>query len=82
MLGVGLTKLELRATDDIARGFATLPAAAGQGLMVFPHLITASNRKLIIELAARQRVPAVYGVRFLAKELRPCFLSSWFCGDK
>jgi putative ABC transport system substrate-binding protein len=68
VLGVGLTKLELRTADDIARGFATLPAAAGQGLTVLPHLITASHRTSIIQLAARQRVPAVYGVRFFAKD--------------
>jgi putative ABC transport system substrate-binding protein len=36
--------------------------------MVLPHLVTASNRKLIIELAERHRIPAVYAVRFFARD--------------
>jgi ABC-type uncharacterized transport system substrate-binding protein len=68
VLGVSLTRLELRSADDITPAFSRLPTGAGGGLMVLPHLIAASNRKLIIELAARQRVPAVYGVRFFAKD--------------
>jgi putative ABC transport system substrate-binding protein len=33
-----------------------------------PHLITASNRKSIIDFASKHRIPAVYGVRFFAKD--------------
>ena len=36
--------------------------------MVLPHLITAANRKSIIDFAARHRIPAVYGVRFFAND--------------
>ena len=66
-IGVRLTKMDVRDADDIERIFERLPAGLEQGLMVLPHLITASNRKLIIKLAERHRNPAVYGVRFFAK---------------
>ncbi len=68
VLGVRLTKAEVRSADDIEQAFEKLPAGKEQGLMVFPHLITASNRKLIIKLAERHRIPAVYAVRFFAKD--------------
>ncbi len=67
-MGVRLTKEEVRSADDIKRAFEKLPAGLDQGLMVLPHLITASNRKLIIELAKRHRNPSVYAVRFFAKD--------------
>ncbi len=65
---VRLTKAEVRSADDIEQAFEKLPAGKEQGLMVLPHLVTASNRKLIIELAKRHRIPAVYAVRFFAKD--------------
>ena len=68
VLGVRLTRAELRSADDIKRAFEKLPAGKEQGLLVLPHLITASNRKLIIKLAKRHRLPAVYAVRFFAKD--------------
>ena len=68
VLGVALTRLELRSVEDIEPAFDKLPAGFDRGLMVLPHLITASNRKAIIQLAAGRRIPAVYGVRFFAKD--------------
>ena len=68
VIGVPLTKMEMRGADDIERAFERLPTGSEQGLIVFPHLITASNRKSIIELAGMHRIPAVYGVRFFAKD--------------
>jgi putative ABC transport system substrate-binding protein len=68
VIGVRLTKMEMRNADDIERAFEKLPTGSEQGLMVFPHLVTASNRKSIIESAGRHRIPAVYGVRFFAKD--------------
>ena len=68
VIGVRVTKLEFRAAEDIERAFDKLPIGSDQGLMVLPHLITASNRKSIIELAGRHRIPTVYGIRFFAKD--------------
>ena len=68
VIGVRLTKSEFRAAGDIVRAIDDLPAGPQQGLMVLPHLITASSRKTIIELVNKHRVPAVYGVRFFVKD--------------
>ena len=68
ILGVPLTKMEMRNAEDIERALERLPTGLEQGLMVLPHLITATNRKSIIDFAARYRVAAVYGVRFFAKD--------------
>jgi ABC-type uncharacterized transport system substrate-binding protein len=68
IMGIPATKIEMRSASDIERAFEKLPTGSEQGLIVFPHLITASNRKSIIELAGRHRIPAVYGVRFFAKD--------------
>jgi putative ABC transport system substrate-binding protein len=38
------------------------------GLILPPDSFTAAHRKLIVELAARYRVPAVYAFRFFAAE--------------
>jgi putative ABC transport system substrate-binding protein len=68
IIGIPLTKMAIRNADDIERALERLPTGSEQGLMVLPHLITASNRKSIIDFAARHRIPAVYGVRFFAKD--------------
>jgi len=60
--------MEMRSADDIERALERLPPGLEQGLIVLPHLLTASNRKIIINFAAKHRVPAVYGVRFFAKD--------------
>jgi ABC-type uncharacterized transport system substrate-binding protein len=38
------------------------------GLIIPPDVFTAAHRKLIVELAARYRLPAVYSFRFFAAE--------------
>jgi putative ABC transport system substrate-binding protein len=68
VIGVRLTKMEVRVADDIERAFERLPTGSEQSLIVFPHFITVSNRKSIIGLAERRRIPAVYGVRFFATD--------------
>jgi len=65
---VRLRKAEVRSADDIKQAFEKLPAGKEQGLLVLPHLVTASNRKLIIELAKKRGIPAVYAVRFFVKD--------------
>jgi putative ABC transport system substrate-binding protein len=41
-------------------------AEANGGLIIAPHAVTLTYRKLIIDLAARYRLPAVYGFRIFA----------------
>ena len=45
-----------------------LARAPGGGLIVPPDPLTAGQRKLIVELAARHRLPAIYGLKFFATE--------------
>jgi putative ABC transport system substrate-binding protein len=68
VLGLPLAKLEMRNAEDIGTALQSLKQVPQQGLMVLPHLITASNRKSIIAWSAERRIPAVYGVRFFAKD--------------
>ena len=60
--------MEVRGTDDIERAFEKLPTGSEQGLIVFPHSVTVSQRKSINGLAGSHRIPAVYGVRFFATD--------------
>ena len=49
---------------DIENAIATLASHAGGGLIVLPNPITLGHRDLIIELAARHRLPAIYPLSF------------------
>jgi putative ABC transport system substrate-binding protein len=65
-LGVRLTVTPTRDAGEIDRA---LVAASGQpkgGLIVSPDAFTNANRGLIISLAARYRLPAIYPFRFWA----------------
>jgi putative ABC transport system substrate-binding protein len=42
---------------------ATLAQQPGSALIVAPETFTTTNRELIIALAARHRLPAIYGLR-------------------
>jgi putative ABC transport system substrate-binding protein len=65
-LGVRLTVTPIRDAGEIDRA---LVAASGQpkgGLIVSPDAFTNANRGLIISLAARYRLPAIYPFRYFA----------------
>jgi putative tryptophan/tyrosine transport system substrate-binding protein len=60
--GVELTPVGVRSADEIERGVATLARSANGGLIVVgPMSSVQLHRTLIIALAARHRLPAVYG---------------------
>ena len=50
----------VRDADEIERAFAALTGAKNGGLLVPPDAVTTAQRDLIIALAARYRLPAVY----------------------
>jgi len=57
-----LTPIGVRSADEIERGIATLARSANGGLIVVgPPSSVQLHRNLIIALAARHRLPAVYG---------------------
>ena len=64
-LGVELTAVNVRDTDEIDRNVATF-ARAGNGGMIVTSGGTGSRRKLIISLANRYQLPTVYPYRYYA----------------
>jgi len=56
----------VHAKDEIEGVIAVLAANPGAGLIVMPDIFNNINRDLIIAMAARYRVPAIYFYRFFA----------------
>ena len=50
--------------SDVERSIAALANQADQGLIVMPGLFTAGHHKLIVDLANRYRIPAIYPFRY------------------
>jgi putative ABC transport system substrate-binding protein len=61
--GIAVLGVEARARDDIARTFVVLTKARVQGLIVLPHPVTFTHQTQIVELAAKNRLPAIYPSR-------------------
>jgi len=64
-LGVELTPLGVRNTDEIERGLAVFARASNGGMIVTVGGI-AYHRKLVIGLAASHTLPAIYPFRYYA----------------
>jgi putative ABC transport system substrate-binding protein len=64
-LGLKLTAVPVRDASDIGHAFDGFELA---GLVVFPAVVTGTHRQLILDLAARNRMPAVYPFRYFAAE--------------
>jgi ABC-type uncharacterized transport system substrate-binding protein len=56
----------VRDVGEIERTIAAFARNANGGLMILPDVSTANHRDLIIALAARHRLPAVYPYRYFA----------------
>ena len=68
-LGLSVTAAEVRNAADIERVLSAFGQEGG-GLIVTPSALTATQRDLIIALAARHRLPAIYSFGFYAREWR------------
>ena len=66
LLGVSVTAAEIRNAADIERVLSAFGEESG-GLIVTPSALTATRRDLIIALAARFRLPAIYSFGFYAE---------------
>jgi putative ABC transport system substrate-binding protein len=64
-LGVKIIALGVHNATEIDSAVTEFAAGNG-GLIVAPHAVTVGNRDLIIRLAARYRLPAIYGPRHYA----------------
>ena len=62
-IGVTLLPLAAAHSDELEGAFAAARHERAGGLIVFTHGFAALNRARIIEIAARHRVPAMYGWR-------------------
>jgi putative ABC transport system substrate-binding protein len=67
-LGVETTAAPVRTAADIERVISAIAAAPNGGMVVQPDAYTLPNRRLIIEHAARYRLPAIYGERRYTSE--------------
>jgi putative ABC transport system substrate-binding protein len=66
-LKVKLVMLGVHDADQIDRGLTSFAAERNGGFVVGPHAVTLTNRDLIVALAARLRLPALYPLAFYAK---------------
>jgi putative ABC transport system substrate-binding protein len=63
-LSLDVSKAPVRTAEEIERTVAIVGAQRTSGLLVEPSPATALYRELVISLALRHRVPAVYGFRY------------------
>jgi putative tryptophan/tyrosine transport system substrate-binding protein len=66
MLGATVISAPCSSTEDIEAEFAARAREDGGGIIGITDTFITEHRDLIIELAARYRLPAVYGVRIFA----------------
>jgi putative tryptophan/tyrosine transport system substrate-binding protein len=64
LLRVDLTPLGLRDVGEIERNIAEFARGTNGGLIVVPGALAVMHRELIITLAARHRLPAIYPYRY------------------
>ena len=64
-LGVTVTVAGVHDAVEIERAIGALASEPNVGLIVAPHVVTASHRDLIFRLAARHRLPTVSAFRFM-----------------
>src|SRR4029077_16957432 len=63
---VKLVALGVHNTAEIERAVTAFATEPNGGLIVAPHAITFANREIIVDSAARYRLPAVYAFRTFA----------------
>ena len=64
---VKLVALGVHDADEIERAMVAFAAEGNGGIIVIPHAVTLTNRDLIVALAARLRLPALYPLAFYAE---------------
>jgi putative ABC transport system substrate-binding protein len=63
---VTITPTAARDAGEIERAINTFASGSNGGLIVLPSALTALHRQLIVDLAARHRLPVVYPYRYFA----------------
>jgi putative ABC transport system substrate-binding protein len=62
-LGVQLQLVEVRRPDEFDRAFSTMTRERAEALIVLPSPMLFTERRRIVDLAARHRLPAMYQAR-------------------
>ena len=62
-LRVQLQPLSVRTDSEVADALMTLSRARPDALLVYPDFVTGRNHQKILDFAAKQRLPAMYGFR-------------------
>jgi putative ABC transport system substrate-binding protein len=62
-LGVKVVAAKIREASDVEAAFEMIVSEPNTGFILPPDPTVAAHRKLIVELAARYRVPGIYGYR-------------------
>jgi putative ABC transport system substrate-binding protein len=65
---VQLTAADARNTAEVEHAVDRFASEPNGGLIVLPNPVTEGNRRLIIAMAARHRLPAVYAFRFFVTD--------------
>ena len=73
-LGVEVSPVDVRDAGEIERAVAAFARAPNGGLIVTASAFGGVHRDLIITLAARHKLPAVYSERFFVDRRRPDLL--------
>jgi putative ABC transport system substrate-binding protein len=68
LAGVQVHQLDVPDGPAIKRTFEAFASGSNRGLIVFANRTTIAYRKLIIELAAEHRLPAIYSYRYFAND--------------
>jgi len=62
-LGVQLQLVEVRGPDELDRAFSMMTRERAEAVFVFPSTVLFNERRRIVDLAARHRLPAMYQAR-------------------
>lgn len=62
-IGLKLTRADVRSPQEIGAAFDLLKRERVEGLIVVHEALIVANRRQITELAAKHRIPAIYGTR-------------------
>jgi putative ABC transport system substrate-binding protein len=68
VLNMRLVSLPVHDRAEIEGAFATFTGDARSGLIVAPNVVSFANSALIVDLAAKHRLPSIYPFAYFARE--------------
>jgi putative ABC transport system substrate-binding protein len=66
-VGINVVAAGVHDASEVERAITAVAAQSNGGLVVYPHTVTEVHLRLIIELAGKYRLPAVYPFRYHAE---------------